>query len=112
MEFPVYDYAVDDALEHSEVCNEDSQPQTFIEYDSADIQGICKNDIDNEGTEFIQRIFAVVLGLSHKADIVGCREAAGIDIFLKFVQGENHEEQDHKSLKCRDGVGEYAECEG
>ena len=40
VEFPVYDDAVDDELEHCEVCDEYSQPQTFIEDYSADYRPI------------------------------------------------------------------------
>ena len=112
MKFPVYYYTVDDALNHGEVCNEDSKPEVFVEYDSADVERIGEYHIDNKCTELIQRILAEVLGLSHKSYVVCCREASGIDIFLEFMKCENHEEQDHKSLKGRDVVGEYAEYEG
>lgn len=111
VEFPVYDNAVDYKLYHCEVCDEYSQPQAFIEDDSADIERIGEYHIDNEGAEFVQRIFSVVLGFSKQADVVCSRESAGIYIFFEFMKGEDHEEQDHKSLQCRDGVGEDAEGE-
>lgn len=100
---------MDDELEHGEVCDEYSQPQAFIEEDSADIERVGEYYIDNECAEFVQRVFSVVLGFSHQADVVCGWESTGIDIFLEFVQCENHEEQDHQSLKCRDGVGKDAE---
>ena len=53
-EFPVDDNTMDHKLEHCEVCDEYSQPQTFLEDDSVDYRPVT--DI---GTYHIMNVFKV-----------------------------------------------------